>query len=350
MQERLKLLVAVIGFVTSVVVLVGAGQGQPTDQFELVSTIAFTSTRDNPATTPQFLGAEIYLMDPADAANTRRLTENLDGDGFAALSPDGKKIIFDSTRNRGASEPLNTSDLFVMDPDGLEQRHLIRGSSATWSPDSKYIAFHASASGTGLPIRSDFGAPTTDSDIFVANVDDLLTGVSGRTNLTNNPLTIDEDPDWSPDGQRIVFSSHPVNDDPTFANTTEIYVMYADGTGLIRLTFNNEEERGPSWSPDGTRIVYICRIGGGMSDFEVCLMNADGSGQVQLTNNLVFDGTSTFSPDGQQIVFSRNIGGGQGQEIFMMNADGTDQHRITDTPGLNMWANWGELRVRSTEP
>ena len=73
----------------------------------------------------------------------------------------GKRIVFESNRI-GITEPnlpptdrcatcsnQHVFDLFVMNPDGSEQVHLTRGSSATWSPDSKNIAFHASASGTG---------------------------------------------------------------------------------------------------------------------------------------------------------------------------------------------------------
>jgi len=69
--------------------------------FRLASTIAFTSTRDDP-TNPQ-LAAEIYLIN-ADGANPRRLTNNTDGDAFATLSPDGKKIVFDSNRHRTETE------------------------------------------------------------------------------------------------------------------------------------------------------------------------------------------------------------------------------------------------------
>src|SRR5262245_26569960 len=68
-----------------------AGFGKST--FELESTIVFSSTRDDPTSNP-FLAAEIYLMN-AEGKNLRRLTNNAAGDGLAALSPDGKKIIFD---------------------------------------------------------------------------------------------------------------------------------------------------------------------------------------------------------------------------------------------------------------
>jgi Tol biopolymer transport system component len=310
--------------------------------FALVSTIALTTTRDDPAAAIPFNAAEVYLLD-ADGTNPRRLTMNAFGDGFPVLSPDGKKIVFDSNRRRSETEPLNTSDLFVMSPDGTEQEFLTRGSSASWSPDGKYIAFHRSASGTGLPIKPEAGAATFDSDIFVANVDEVLAGVAGPTNLTNSPAAIDDDPDWSPDGERIVFTSHDVNDNHMNSVTAEIYVINADGSGgLERRTTNAEEERAPAWSPDGTRLAFMCRRGG--TDFEICVMNADGTGQVQLTDNAVLDGTPTWSPDGQQILFHRPTGGRN--QLWVMNADGTGQVQLTNTPGQNLLANWGELRVR----
>jgi TolB protein len=327
----------------------------PQPCFGLESTIAFSSTRDDPTGNP-LLVAEIYLINP-DGTNPRRLTENTAGDAFAALSPDGKKIVFDSNRARAEGEPINTSHLFLMNTDGTEQTLLTRGSSATWSPDSKNIAFHASALGTATPIRTDPGSATSDSDIFVANVDDLLAGLEQPRNITNSPNTIDDDPDWSPDGQELVFTSHDV-DDPSHTNpvSAEIYLLTADGTGTPeRLTFNAEEERGAAWSPDGARIVFSCRRGG--PDFEICVMNADGTGQLQLTNNSVPDLTPTWSPDGQQIVFNGpGLMAGQGIQLFMMkptlNAFGKlpTPAQLTVPPGLNLLANWGELRVRSEEP
>lgn len=314
--------------------------------FDLASTIAFTSTRDDPAN-PQ-LGAEIYLIDP-DGQNPRRLTFNHDGDAFPALSPDGKKLVFDSNRNRGPGEPLNTSDLFLMNADGAadggEPPLLTRGSSATWSPDSKNIAFHASASGSGLPIKPDPGGATSDSDIFVVNVDDVLSDAEQPRNVTNSPAAIDDDPDWAPDGQRLAFTSHDASDDPGNSTSAEIYTLDPDGTGAPEpLTDNSEEERGPTWSPDGTRIAFACRRGG--PDFEICTMNADGNDQAQLTNNAAPDLTPTWSPDGSEIAFHRPVAGRF--QLFKMNANGTGVQQLTNTPGLNLFANWGELRVRGT--
>jgi len=314
----------------------------------LRSTIAFVSTRHDPAADPAvnpmraWLAAEIYLID-GDGTNPRRLTENTYSDGFPALSPDGKRIVFDSNRQRTEKEPFNTSDLFVMNTDGTGQTPLVRGSSATWSPDGRKIAFHSSASGTGQPINSLPGAATSDSDIFVLNVDDFIKKRPRPQNLTNNPAAIDDDPDWSPGGQKIVFTSHAVTDNTDNHVTAEIYVINADGRGKpTRLTNNAEEERAPSWSPDGKRIVFCCRRGG--PDFEICVMNADGTGQVQLTENTIGDLTPSWSPDGKTIVFHRRVGQRGQFQLILINADGTDEKQLTSPPGLNAFPNWGEVR------
>ena len=328
-------------------------------QVTLRSTIAFVSTRHDPtldtAVDAQraLLGAEIYLMD-GDGTNPRRLTENHYFDCFPVLSPDGSKVVFDSNRLRTEGEPFNTSDLFVMNVDGTGQTPLVRGSSATWSPDGKRIAFHASASGKGQPINSLPGAATTDSDIFVMSVDDFLTKGTRPKNITNNPAAVDDDPDWSPDGRKIAFTSHAVTDnkaDDRDHPTAEIYVTDAGGAGRPqRLTNNAEEERAPAWSPDGKRILFMCRkgppaAGGVIPTFELCVMNADGTGLRRLTNTGRYLGAQ-WSLDGRQIVFHRAVGGVGRFQLFLINADGTGERQLTNPPGFNGFPNWGEVRIR----
>jgi TolB protein len=222
---------------------------------------------------------------------------------------------------------------------------LALGSSATWSSDGKKIAFHASASGTGRPTKPFPGAATIDSDIFVLNVNDVLKKTAPPRNITNSPEAIDEDPDWSPNGRKIIFTSHLVADDKLDSATAEIYVIKPNGKGQrTRLTNNSEEERAPAWSPDGKRILYLCRKGG--TDFEICVMNADGMGQIQLTDNTVADLTCSWSPDGKKIIFHRPVSRGRFQ-LWTINSDGTGETQLTDTPGLNGFPNWGELRAPS---
>jgi TolB protein len=319
----------------------------------VVQKIAFASTRDNPPTVPQALGADLYLMDP-DGAHLLRLTkDDAFSDLFPALSPDGKgRIVFDSSRSTAADEPPNLVDLFLMRHDGSNPQHLVRGSSASWSPDSQTIAFQRSASGTGLPIHGLPGAPAADSDIFVARVCDLLAG-EPPTNITNDPATIDSDPDWSSDGRKIVFQNTDVADHPTAPTSADLWVINPDGSGLTQLTNSAEEERAPAWSPDGMRIVFMCRRGppaAGMviPSFEICVMDADGTDQIRLTFNNLNDASPKFSPDGQKIVWHRASGGGAGSHIWVMKPDGSGQTQITfpatgtDPPtGTNLFPDWG---------
>jgi Tol biopolymer transport system component len=320
-----------------------------------------------------FFTAEIYLINPdPDNLDPQQLTDNAFGDAGGTLSPDGKKIVFESNRlttdlfedDRG-NPILNISDLFVMDTDGTKQTLLTRGSSATWSPDGKDIAFHASASyyesggtKTELPIRGDAGAPAGDSDIFVAKVneladaEDVLTKTQLATNITNTPDQIEEDADWSastptaPDGL-IAFTSHPDTDlPPNFNYTTkEIYVMNPDGSGRVQLTDNEYEERAPSWSPDGTQIAFMARIDDSdrvVDDFEICVMNADGSGFQQLTFNNVLDASPNWSPDGTEIIWQQGLA--TQPLITIMDLDTMEQRQLP--PGFG-GTQWGEARVKS---
>lgn len=339
-MQGIKSPAALIVFIISGALLAPA-QSEHASQFELVPKIVFSSTRDNdplnPACSVFNTAFALFLMNP-DGTDVEQWTDNEEcthSDFFAALSPNGKKIVFDSTRAANVSALV--SRLFVMDVDGTELTFLTPGSSATWSLDNKYVAFGASASyysSNGLtilaPIRNQPGSPTIDNDIFVANVDDVLGGGAPK-NITSSDQMIDEDADWSPDGTKIAFTSDPASDylgvplpgNPFNYPTKEIFVINPDGTGLAQLTFNNREERGPAWSPDGSRIAFIGRVGTrGGNTFEICAMNADGSNPVQLTDNALFEGTMTWSPDGDKIIF-QTPGGANPTLLIAIDADTT---------------------------
>ena len=327
---------------------------------EVASTIAFTSTRDNYNASwavPPIVGGEIYFIDymtDGSFSPPRRVTSNTYADIFPALSPDGKgKVVFDSNRRRTSGEPVNTSDLFLMSHEGTDQQFLIRGGSPTWAPAgptgraSKTIAFHASASGAGLPINRFPGAATDDSDIFTVNVYDLLEHGALPQNLTiNRVATVDDDPNWSPDGRKIIFTSY-VNDPSSTLTSAEIYIMNSDGTGQAQLTSDGIEKRGPAWSPDGRRILFACRSGApnaaGVATFEICVMDAVANGPVtQLTLNNINEVTPTWSPDGQAIVFHRT----PANQLWVMSADGSGQTQLTVPPGLNLLAtSWDVIAV-----
>ena len=330
---------------------------------ELVDKFVVSSDRYAPTLPALADNHEIYLLN-LDGSGEQRLTDNSVFDGFASLSPDGKKIVFDSRRNLGEGEPDNTSDLFVMNADGTNPRFLIRGGSPTWSPDGKQIAFQASASGTGQPINGLPGAATEDSDILVVNVDDRLEHGTPPRNLTNDDVRVDEDPDWSPDGNSIVYTSHdvkqrPVPPMPLDYTSAELYVRAADGTGTpTRLTTNAEEERAPSWSHRGDRIAYMCHAGN--PRFEICVMNADGTNPRRLTNNDLGDLSNAWSPDDERIFFQRampewvaELGRfvNRNQLWWVTTAEGDPFEQIlvpsTEPTGSTFFPDVGVLRVKT---
>ncbi len=92
--------------------------------------------------------------------------------------------------------------------------------------------------------------------------------------------------------------------DGSFPTNADIFVVRADGTHRKQLTDGPEWEEHPSWSPDGTRIVY--NVGSNSyprEDPGVWVMNADGSGKARLTTGYL----PHWSPDGERIVFNRSI-------------------------------------------
>lgn len=112
----------------------------------------------------------------------------------------------------------------------------------------------------------------------------------------------------------------------------EIFAMDADGRGQTRLTKNPARSMNhPSWSADGRRIVFALGTWkynqSAPSDAEIYVMNADGTEQSRLTHNAGYDGHPSWSPDGRKIAFESVRDGTPA--IYVMNADGSSQRRIT---------------------
>ena len=148
---------------------------------------------------------------------------------------------------------------------------------------------------------------------------------SGRTTLTATS-TQPTLPAWSPDGTKIAFNSGP--------GAGEIYVMDANGSGLTNLTNTAESETNSSWSVNG-KIAYERRQGGTGGVPQIWTMNADGSGQTQFSG--ITQPTPTgpaWSPDGMKLAFS------SGGEIWVINANGTNELRLTTTASTDTDPAW----------
>ena len=128
-------------------------------------------------------------------------------------------------------------------------------------------------------------------------------------------------PDWSPDGSKIVFELRR-------GDKGVVCTIQADGSGLRELTSSESDNGQPRWSSDGRQIVFISNRDG---RDQLYLMSADGSHQRRLTNAADVDFLPDLSPKGDQVAFtsSQDVRT-RTTEIYVMHTDGTGRTRLTD--------------------
>lgn len=167
------------------------------------------------------------------------------------------------------------------------------------------------------------------TSIAVAACALLLGGSASRAAVAAVGVTGDDSPSWSPVRDEIAYSSfqHGAGD---------IYVMRPDGSDRRRLTSNPAYDDIPVFSPDGKRIAFVS---GRSHSLQIWLMNADGSDQHQLTASEGTNYFPTWSPDGSRIAFRSDRDGNP--EIYSMRADGSDVRRLTDDAAIEFSPNWG---------
>lgn len=226
-----------------------------------------------------------------------------------------------SSADAGVDGPKECNDrIAFVRSDGL---YVIR-------PDGTGLQSVATGSKENDPVWSPDGSriaftrgDANSSDIWAVNADG-----TGLANLTQGSEVADYGPVWSPDGTRIVFVSHRA-----VATQADLWIMNSDGSNARKL---DEKSSEPTWSPDGTKIAYASYKMN--SRFQIYVANADGTNSRNISNSSYGDSSPLWSPDGSKIVF---VGvRPNSPQIYVMNADGSDQQALAPSFQTTTGAVW----------
>lgn len=281
-------------------------------------------------------GGDIFTMNP-DGSDVTQLTTFAANGGAACCgfwSPDGRRLVF-------AAQPAGapTYQLWMMNANGSNQRQLLNDPnwfdiSPTFSPDGSQIVFtrfnavfqgaiyRIAADGTGLTALADFSPDPDISDFdpvyspdgaTIAFDSGLRSGLIYAVFLMNpdgshirpvSPAWLEgEMPDWSPDGETMIFSTRTLY--PPNTVTKQIWTMAtaADDAGLEQITFpGSSNDIGPVWSPQGDAIAFERDSADG-STFSIYVKSFDRSGE-----RMVFQGARTRALDSSSSIRT-GIGG-----------------------------------------
>jgi Tol biopolymer transport system component len=172
--------------------------------------------------------------------------------------------------------------------------------------------------------------------IFIINIDG-----SGRRQVTNVRDGACQ-PDWSPDGTRLVFISPCDGNQEIYAGAA-LFLINVDGTGLAQLPSVFGGDFDPSWSPDGTKIAFSSIRSNGR--LEIYVLNLEDQSVTLLSQKFNRDYQPDWSPDGKEILFVSERDGVP--QIWVMSADGSNQRRVTQSSGrINRHPDWSPDQKR----
>jgi TolB protein len=223
-------------------------------------------------------------------------------------------------------------EVFRIRADGSGERRLsdtagVANGDPQWSADGQKIVFTNHPAYKGI-----------DSEIYAMDSDG-----SDEVNLTDDTAW-DREPSWFPGGRRIAYSSDRTTDG---SGQKDIYTLNLDPSGAaepVRITNTpNVDESHAAVSPDGTRIAFIRRDPYDGSP-DVFVMRAEPQSPTnrakRLTRNSMIGGNPDWSPDGRRIAFpgARSVDGIYRKgDIWTIDPDGTNKTNVTKTPGVSEW-------------
>ena len=272
--------------------------------------LIFQSTRDGRACD------QIYTMN-IDGSDLQMVSTGKGRTTCSYYFQNGKRITYSSTHLASAECPPKPDyskgyvwaiypsyDLFSAAPDGTDVKQITKApgydAEAVISPNGKKVAFTSMRDG--------------DLDIYTMDLD------GKNVKRLTNELGYDGGPFWSYDSKWIVFRAHHPTTEKDIADykgllrenlirptALDIWVMKADGSSKRRITNNGKANFAPYFFPNGKRVIFASNVADPKGrDFDLYAINVDGTGLERITFNPTFDGFPMFSPDGKKLVFASN--------------------------------------------
>ncbi len=316
MNRRVVVSLALVGLLTAIVLgLAGCGGGSGRVAYYTASErcaygptgqIAFSAWGGNALRyvyTMSERGGSVATLTPSHN-DPKRSDE---GGYHPALSPDGALVAM--TSKRPIVGQVASEDIYVIPAVGGENVSLLQlttdpaaDDQANWSPDGTLLTFVSDRTG--------------DPELFVMSAVDG----SNQHAIYTSPSTADQWPCFNPQNANLVaFQSNPIGND-----NTDIFILDVAAGTATQITASPYRDEVPSWSPDGTRILFHSNRSG---DFDIWSMAPDGTGLVQLTQDSHSDGYPVWRQGtGARFVFTRD------RQVWTVLPDGTDLRQLTRTP------------------
>lgn len=238
-------------------------------------------------------------------------------DACSYIFPDGKRVVFTSTRDNMSMPVGNWSDqnqypqgaeLYIADIDGKNVKRLT---------NNKYYEAEVSVSHSGKQIV--FGRQMDGKmDLWIMNADG-----TGERRLTNTPDWQEGAPFFMPGDDRIMFRAWRNSEYGKVRPTPmTVFTVKTDGTDWRRYTYDGDMNWAPFPAPDGRHYIFVRITDREKNDWDVYLGDLAGTPPRRLTFHEGFDGLPAISPDGTKIVFARQLGKGfmQGLRTQVMDA------------------------------
>jgi len=266
----------------------------------------------------------IHLHDLA-SGRTVQLTNSLKGESNPRWLPDGR-ILFTSNRD-------TKNALWVISPNGGEATRFIEdvdAPSGALSPDFARVAY---TEATDRPDEKEWEERTKRRDdgyFFEHKLTYTHVWVYDVATKKKTRLTVEDfdhsGPTWSPDGRWIAFTTSRSNAtvrDPNHTNNSDIYIVPSDSGAIRRLTSDPGPDRSPTFSPDGRRVAYLSSdlVNSSADQMDVKVIPFEGGAVINLTKDYDYSVNDVeWSKDGRFIYFS--AAEGLTQKLYKVPAAG----------------------------